>query len=231
MKLVSLLLLLTSLTAQAKITNISEVGVVITGGNTDTQIYNGKTLSTWAKDNNKVTFGGHYMLGTTSEELSARNWDLNAKYTRQINPKLGAFVGAIVEGDKFAGIDRRINLDLGASYSFFKDDTSSLFGEAGYRYRTEKNLLGATLNQSQARLYVEGTKAKNKDLFGKLWVEYLPNFTDSDDWQLNFEPSLNFNLMSNLALKLGYLGRYDNEPVSGKKKFDFLYTTSLIAQF
>jgi putative salt-induced outer membrane protein len=234
MKLSSLffsIALIACLSAQAKFTNESEVSVIVSGGNTETQVYNGKTTNTYTKTKNTITFGGHYMYGTSFDTENARNWDLNTKYQRSLKKKLAAFLGVIVEGDEFAGIERRTNLDAGGAYTLFEEDKTKVYTELGYRYRKEKSISGTTLSQSQGRLFISGKKATKKNFSAKMWVEYLPNFTDSDDWQLNFEPSLQFNFYSNLALKWGYMGRYDNEPVLGNKKFDFLYTTSLIAQF
>ena len=59
----------------------------------------------------------------------------------------------------------------------------------------------------------------------------LRNFSESNDWQLNVEPSLNFAMSSNLSVKLGYLYKYDNEPADGLKRYDSQYTTTLIAKF
>jgi putative salt-induced outer membrane protein YdiY len=41
---------------------------------------------------------------------------------------------------------------------------------------------------------------------------YLPNFDDSGDWRAVSETALQAAISSKLALKLGYLVRYDNEP-------------------
>jgi putative salt-induced outer membrane protein len=231
MKLVSLVLFIACSQVHAEFTNESELSVIVSGGNTETQVYNGKTTSTYTKTKNTVTLGGHYMYGTSFDTENARNWDINTKYQRVLKKRLSSFLGVIVEGDEFAGIERRTNLDAGAAYVLFKTEKSKINTEIGYRYRKEKSISGETLSQSQARLYLEGKRENKKDFSTNLWVEYLPNFTDSEDWQVSFEPSLRFNFLANLAFKWGYLGRYDNQPVLGNKKFDFLYTTSLIAKF
>lgn len=215
----------------AQFAHESELGIVVTGGNTEFQVYNGKVTNTYKKDKNTYTLGGHYMYGTSFEVENSRNWDINTKYERKISKKLGGYVGIVYEGDEFAGIRNRLNGDLGAAYHLYDNDKYSLSSELGYRYRREKNVTGTVLNQSQGRLYAIGKKKTSNNWSFQTWMEYLPNFTDSEDWQLNFEPSFNFNFHSNLALKWGYLGKYDNQPVNGNKKFDFTYITSLIAKF
>ncbi|MFX3689163.1 MAG: DUF481 domain-containing protein [Peredibacter sp.] len=222
-------------TAQAgEFKHETQLGVVVTGGNTEVEIYNGKTTNTlsWGKDDrNHVTFGGHYMYGTSSGVENSRNWDVNTKYERSLSKTIGVFTGVKVEADEFAGIQLRTNLDAGGTYQIYKKDKSYINSEFGYRYRQEKNLADEVLRQSQARLFLEGVRKKSEEFSMKMTVEYLPNFTIGEDWQLNFEPSFNYHFHNNLALKWGYLGKYDNLPVAGNKKFDFTYTTALIANF
>jgi len=71
-------------------------------------------------------------------------------------------------------------------------------------------------------------------VFAKLWTEFLPDLTDKKNVQINFESSLGVILSKYFSLKLAFLGKYDNEPVLASpalKKFDYLYTTSLVAKF
>ncbi|MCF8058306.1 MAG: DUF481 domain-containing protein [Bacteriovoracaceae bacterium] len=229
--LLILIFVFLNLSAFAQFSHESELGVVVTGGNTEMEVYNGKVTNKYQRDTNTFTLGGHYTYGTSFGVENSRNWDVNAKAKHDLTQKVGIFLGSILEADEFAGIQSRINVDVGGTYQFLKTEKSQINTELGYRYRREKNLAGTTLSQSQGRLYVEGKRSPSKDLSMKLWAEYLPNFTKSEDWQLNFEPSFQFNLNSTLALKWGYLGRYDNDPVPGNKKFDFLYVTSLLAKF
>ncbi len=231
LSLIAFLFTLLSFNSLAQYANESELGIVVTGGNTELEVYNAKTKNTYTADKNTFTLGGHYMYGTSFNEENSRNWDVNAKVDHGFSKKIGIFLGTVYEGDEFAGIDNRLNGDLGASYKIYKSDNGQAIGEAGYRYRREENLAGTVLNQHQGRIYLEGKRTPSKDITLKFWTEYLPNFTDSEDWQLNFEPSFQYNFHSNLALKWGYLGRYDNLPVPGNKKFDFTYMTSLIANF
>ena len=72
----------------------------------------------------------------------------------------------------------------------------------------------------------------SKTISGKIWVELLPDLTNSSNLQVNFEPSLSVVLTGNLFLKLAFQGNYDGEPaIAGNKTFDYTYTTSLVAEF
>jgi putative salt-induced outer membrane protein len=219
----------------AQLKNQSEVSIVSTGGNTDLKVYNGKTTSTYTMGSNSLSLGGHITKGENTDNNitveSASNWDLNTRYDRKINEKLGAFFSTQYENDTFAGIKYRHNKDLGVTYQIVKTDKLTAKSEAGYRHRSEKSIVGNKLSQSQARVYGEFARQNTEVFFTKMWVEYLPNFSDSDDWQINVEPSLNFAMSSNLSIKVGHLYKYDNFPVPTLKRYDSQYTTTLIAKF
>ncbi len=222
---------LLSVSAMAEFKNESEVSMVVTGGNTEVEVYNAKTTNEYTLDKNTFTLGGHYMYGTTTNVISSRNWDINGKYERLLSKHLGTFLGVVYEGDEFAGIDSRLNTDLGASYHYIKTEKLDGRIELGARHRTEKSIQGTKLDQMQGRAYAVITRKKTEDVELKFWAEYLPNFTTPSDWQINFAPSFQYNFHSSLALKWSYIGKYDNLPVPGNKKFDFQYVTSLIANF
>jgi len=226
-----LLALLFSTSAFAQYSNESELTVIVNGGNTEQETWNAKTLNTYVKEKNTFKLGGHYSYGKADEELNTRNWDINARYERALNNKWSAFAAAQLEEDFFASLDYRWNYDLGGIYNFFKTDKHKLHAEAGYRRTLESDLAGRKTNGSKLRLYSEYTRQHNESLFFKFWVEALPNLSESDDWQLNFEPSLNFTMSKMFTLKVGYLHKYDNEPALGAKNSDYQYTTSLIAKF
>ncbi|MBA2405049.1 MAG: DUF481 domain-containing protein, partial [Bdellovibrionales bacterium] len=66
----------------------------------------------------------------------------------------------------------------------------------------------------------------------RLWAEYVPNFTNSDDYLVNYEASAMAIMTSMLSLKVAYKGLYDDDPaIEGNKNYDYTYTTSLVAKF
>jgi putative salt-induced outer membrane protein YdiY len=238
-KLIAVCLVVLSSTAMAKFTNETGLSIITTGGNTETETYNLKTESkkTWDKD--AVSFGGHYTLGTAGEENveTVRNWDIFTQYTRSITKKLGAFLGAEFEGNEFAGYKQRQNYDAGARYQFIDTDENKFFSELGLRYTIEQTTdteeqNGLVRNDTKGNLYLEWEQVLNVNVNYKFWVRYLPNFTRGEDYQINFEPSLNVTLSKSFSLSLGYTGRYDNQLNPGaEERLDWTYTTSLIAKF
>lgn len=230
--IILILSLLLSFTTQAKFENQSELSVLLTSGNTDVNLYNFKTTSSFTLEKYSFEFGGHFTEGENNGVSNAKDWDINAKVSRKLGKKFKVFYSTKYEHNFFAGIAYRFNNDLGTSFYFLETEKTKLKAEAGYRLVEQKLIEGPVENTfSQGRLYTEVSKQQTKDFFVKFWVEYLPNFTESDDWQLNAEPSLNFAMSSLLSLKLGYLYRYDNVVPTGLKKYDTQYSTTFIAKF
>jgi len=63
-----------------------------------------------------------------------------------------------------------------------------------------------------------------------LWVEYLPNLDESEDYSLNGEASINAAIDNTFSVKTAYLVKYDNVPAA-EYRTDSLFSTSLIAKF
>ena len=59
-------------------------------------------------------------------------------------------------------------------------------------------------------------------------VEYLHDFDDGDNYQVNSETSLIAALNGNMSLKTSYLINYDNKPPVGKKDTDTSLTVTLV---
>lgn len=233
--------------AETKFSNESEVSLIQTGGNSSVETYNAKTLSKWAKEKRTYSFGGHYTLGSSEQTdetsgdketvESARNWDVMAKYEQVLSGKLSGFVALQYEGDEFSGFKQRENVDLGAKYTITNSDKTKSFAELGARYTIERKVVRDdededVFNYTKARLYYEIAYKKSETLSYKFWVEYLPNFTESEDYLITYEPSIAYVLTSTFSLKTAYKAVYDNLPnVDGYENTDYTFTTSIIAKF
>ena len=217
--------------AYADFSNESELTIIRNGGNTEQETWNTKTLNSYNHNKNTYKLGGHYSYGKADEELNTRNWDVNLRYERSLSDKWSLFAAAQREEDFFASLEYRWNYDLGGIYNFIKEEKQQWHIESGYRRTLESDLEGRKTNGSKLRIFTEYKRQHDKNLFFRLWVEALPNLSESDDWQTNFEPSLNYTLSQTFTLKLAYLHKYDNLPAMDTKKSDYQYTTSLIAKF
>lgn len=233
MRLIVLLSMLFCANAYAQLTNESELAYVKTGGNSDVQTANAKTVNVYSWVMNKFTFGGHYIYGETNNGVSARNWDVNTRYERVLTSHLSLTAGEVVEGNRFTGIKARYNSDLGAKYYFIKSDVKLFFSEVGYRYTIEDRYAPIeNIYDNKSRIYNEWSHKVSATVQYKFWLEYIPNFTDSRDYLVNAEASLTSILNSVFSLKVAYLGMYDNlTAVPGLKNYDYVQTTSIVAKF
>jgi putative salt-induced outer membrane protein len=233
MRLLVTALLLFPALCFAQYSNESELALVKTGGNSDVQTTNAKTTNLFKWDTNQFKTGGHYIYGETNNGVSARNWDVNGKYEREVSPHVSYYLGEVLEGNNFTGIKTRYNSDVGAKYYYVKTDLKNVFSELGYRYSIEDRFAPVeNTYDNKGRFYNEINHKISETVQYKLWLEYIPNFTQSHDYLVNGEASLTSILTSILSLKVAYLGMYDNQPVSrGLKNYDYTTTTSLVAKF
>lgn len=216
----------------------SQAAVVKTSGNSETESYSLKHGSAYTKNKDTGKVGASYLktagenTTTGKTEETARKWDASARYERALSDKWSGFLGYLVESDKYAGYQQKHNTDLGGKYFFAKEEKYDVIGEAGYRYVHQNNMDSTQDHYSAARAYLEGNYRLNPTNSMKLWVEYIPNFDDSEDYQTNAEASLASTLSTMFSLKVGYLVKTDNKPATATaKKTDTTLTTALVAKF
>lgn len=211
--------------------NESQAGVVQTSGNTETTTLSIGQATSYEFTANVLKINGSYLYQKSNNIISGKNWRLGVRYERELSERVSLFIAQSAEGDRFSGIRQRYNTDLGAKYFVRKEDAFRWFFEGGYRF-TKENLLFTSQNKHFARAYTELEKKLNESVSAKYWLEYLPNFTVTDDWLLNTELSVSAALSTMFSVKTGYLIRYDNQVnAPGLEKTDRTLTTSLVAKF
>ena len=228
----SILLLCSSFLVHAQLSNDSELGIASANGNAKTTTLNAKQLNDYKWEMNVLSFKLRYLNATANGDETARFFGTGIRYEKQLSNHLGLFAGEAFEKDKFAGIDERLMSDLGAKYRFIDSDATKLFSELGYRYLHEDRIDGSSAFSNYGRIYTEWENKWNTSFSTKYWFEFLPNISESNDWQLNTELSIAAVLNSIFSLKSGVLLRYDHLPAPGiLYKTDTLFTTALVAKF
>jgi putative salt-induced outer membrane protein len=216
--------------------NESEVAVVKTSGNSETESYSVKQSSSKKVDVNTYSVKGSYLKtasenATGSKNETARKWDLGTRYERSLSEKWSGFVGYKIESDKYAGYQQRHNTDLGAKYIIYQNEKMTWIGEGGYRYLHENQVAGTQTHGNGARAYTEYIYKFNDTNSAKAAVEYVPSFEESKDYQVNTELSITSVLSTMFSLKVAYETKTDNLPVTGADKTDTKLTTALVAKF
>jgi len=211
--------------------NESEVGLIMTSGNTDAKTVNAKEVTSYEFNKNTFKNTGSFLRSKNNGAESANAWSLGIRYERALSEHFSIYIGQSVDADKFQKIRQRYNSDLGGKYIIQKTDTFNWFTEGGYRF-TKENRFDKTVNFSYLRAYTEVEYKFNPSVSAKYWLEYLPNLTVSDDYQINTEVSLAASLTSVFSVKSGYLVRFDNLPATGVLfRTDKVFTTALVAKF
>lgn len=216
---------------ERQLKNESELGYVMTGGNTEVTTLTAKQLSTYSYGSNMLAFNARYLSSANKGAEQALQWGLGLKYERLLTEKFGFFIGPLVESNLYQGIFQRYATDVGAKQYIHKKDKEIIwFFEGGYRY-TRENYLATFKNINFMRLYTELENYWSASVSLKFWFEYLPNITTWKAYQMNTSIALNTALSSLFSLKTGYELRHNNEPPAGKTYNDSIFTTSIIAKF
>lgn len=133
-----------ALFAEGKLFNESELGVILTTGNSSTQTLSAKHTSAYTLDANKYQLGAKYLYGKSSGVESARSWNATLRYERAFSDLFSLYLGNSWEGDTFNGYEYRTNIDVGGKYFIVPEDKEKkgnyLFTEAGYRYTYESRI-------------------------------------------------------------------------------------------
>ena len=236
-----LLLTVGSLSALAQtppFTGEAEAGAVMVSGNNESDSYSTKGKLVYTLDKNIFTASGRYLKTETkanaaaSKEETARNWEAGLRYERSLNDWFSVYAGHKAESDIFNGYLQRDSSDLGLKYFLSKSDVNTWFVEAGYRYQKLMPIPGSTTYSTMGRFYTEYARKLDQTLSFKYWIEYLPNFSESEAYLVNTEASLNVMINQIFSLKLAYLVQYQNVMPAGSETYTTKTSTvNLVAKF
>lgn len=229
--------------------NESELGYIVVGGNAKSESFSAKqdTWYQWKKD--LARFKAAYLNTsaqvtdntttppTTSEQRTAENWSTTLRWEHIVSKKFNTYTEAGLLKDHFRGIDLAQSYGLGGKYYWLKDKGLEFFSELGYQYLKED--LDVTLTQPNlyreahfVRVYTQIDYSYTKSTKVSLYVEYLPDLKDSENYRVNFGPSLVAILNDTFSIKFSYDGKYRNIPaIAFGEYLDFSHTTSLVAKF
>lgn len=249
MKLLAVLaFVFTATSANAAWETDSELGFVSQSGNTNQENTFFKTKATKEVGLNAYTLEGSYInttgevQGATSNVRLAESVTGGLRYTRTVSEKLGLFAGGLWEKNHFAGFENRYSGDGGFKYRIMKTKNMSFSNETGYRYRKQFEYLpgdgqGPSTESNFARVYFEYNNKFTQTSIFKLWVETLYDVSDSENIEVNFEPSIDVSIgqlfstedkPAQVSLKLAYKGMFDNVPAAaGLERYDSIVSTTI----
>lgn len=219
--------------AKPKFKGESEASAIVVSGNTNNETYAAKTKNQYAlTDLDIASIFGKYIKSTAGGTETGNAWEAGARYERVIiADQLNGFVQHKAESDPYNGIFvQRDSTDLGLKYIIIARDDLNWFTELGLR--SSKIYDGTNVEYvNYGRLYTEASDKFSSTTTGKVWVEYLPNFKNSNEYLYNAEISLSVVMTSVLSLKTAYLLNHNEALASPLKKDSTTWTTALVANY
>ena len=144
---------------------------------------------------------------------------------------VGLSTGVKLERDRFAGLDFRSMLDAGLSWALVHHPEWTLDGISSIAWLHESRTDGIDVNDPIGILQLLsripfGTAGDTTQRF-----TYYPNFSTASAYRSEAEITAQAAMSAHLALKIGYLLRYSNDPVPGFKTTDNTTTASVVLRW
>jgi putative salt-induced outer membrane protein len=210
----------------------AELTFVDTSGNTEVTTLSAKnTLTVPFSGTTKGTWKLGALYGKSEGVKNAESYFTEIRLDHSYTERLYSFGYGGWQKDKFAGIDAWYYLGAGGGYKFFTGPKHFLLGEAGLAY-TRKEYTDNTANDFPGGRFFGKYEYRftEKNKFTQS-LEWLSDFSEFDNWNLNSETALLSALNSWLSLKASYLVKYDNNPIAGVKKTDRILGMALVMNF
>jgi putative salt-induced outer membrane protein YdiY len=150
---------------------------------------------------------------------------------RKLTKIIGLSAGEKLERDRFSGIDLRSILDGGLSWALVSMPTWTLDGVTAIAWNHESRTIGPDVNapvgvfQLLSRIPFNGAGDTTQRF------TYYPDFKTSSAYRTEAEITAQAAMAAHLALKIGYLVRFANDPVPGFKKTDMTTTASVVLRW
>ncbi len=209
----------------------ADFGYVSVSGNTETT-----TLSVgerWTRKSGRLTLEQNFGIIRGSlngvENTNLLRAGLRSEY--RIGGHFSWYAGAAFDRNPFAGIERRFEEQSGLQYRPVANERDTLRFEGGASAAQQTSVDGTRLNFPAARAAGSWRHQFSTTAYFIQSVEVLPNLQDGEDYRINTESSIIAPVSQRIALRLGYLIRYDNLPEPTFRSTDRLFTTALQLTF
>src|SRR5215471_4682770 len=165
---------------------------------------------------------------STDGEATAERYLGSFRAQRKLTEMLGLTTGIKLERDRFAGLDFRSILDGGLNWALVHHPEWTLDGVTSLAWLHESHTTGADVDDPIGVLQLLsripfGSAGDTTQRF-----TYYPDFKTASAYRYEAEVTAQAAMTGHLALKIGYLLRYSNEPVAGFKNTDNTTTASIV---
>ena len=206
----------------------ADAGFVNTTGNTEITSVNLGNKIEATSNGWKFTQTGGVVYGKNDGEVNTSLWLASLRGARD----LALFGYAGFDRNTFAGISSRYAPQVGLAAKLVDGAKDKLRAEVGGGYTWQNAVAtGRSVEFSAGRgAMIYGRQLGPKATFAQL-LEFLPNFKTGDDLRINSETAFTAPLATGVAMKVGYVIRYDGLPEPGFRKTDRILTTGVQLAF
>jgi putative salt-induced outer membrane protein len=157
-----------------------------------------------------------FFYGEADDKVNANFWNGGLRAERALFERLGVFVTTRFDRNVLQGIASRFEEGLGLDAKLLAGKHDQLSMQLGASFFQQRLTAGSTgsikRNFPAARLGFDYKHLFSELAFVQQTGEYLPNLANGDSYLVNTETSLVAPLSRRLAVKLGYVIRYNSTP-------------------
>ena len=169
--------------------------------------------------------------GSTDGEESANLFATGVRGDWKPQGRLSLYGLVNFDRNRFANIGRRFEEGLGLGYTPIDRPKHRLTTELGGQFVQQRNLDDVSDSFLAGRAAEAYRYTFRENAYFEERVEFLPNLETSEDYRLNGEANLVAPLSRRLAIKLGYVVRFDNLPEPDVQKTDRFFTSGVQVTF
>jgi putative salt-induced outer membrane protein YdiY len=185
---------------------------------------------------------------SSNDETTAERYFGMLRGQRKLTPIIGLSTGAKLERDRFSGLDFRSILDAGLSWVLVRRPEWTLDGLTSVAWLHESRCSAQPpLECAENAVPPAPVRSSLNDPIGVFQLlsripfgtagdtsqrfTFYPDFKTTSAYRMEAEVTAQAAMNAHLALKVGYLLRYSNDPVPGFKKTDNTTTASIVLRW
>jgi putative salt-induced outer membrane protein YdiY len=204
-----------------------DLGFVSTGGNSSIRTLNVGEQLVVKPDPWKFTQTFAIVDGYTGDVETVNTLTAGLRADYAVGSRFRVYALGHFTRNRFAGIARRFEENVGLTYGLWNGPTSILDLEAGAGRNQQTGSMGPLQQFWISRLAMRYKVNFTSRAFVEQKIENLADVENLKNLLINTESSLVAPISNNVGLKLGYIVHFANEPQSGFKKADTILSAGL----
>jgi len=225
------------------------LGGVLQTGNTEQYTVTGGSLFELVRDRHgflaeiQGNYGRAVPAGSVDDEYveTAQNVRMRLRYDFFLTRMDAIFAAFVFRHDPFAGLDYRMQGQVGYARYFIREENHKLWSEVGYDLTydnydpdpliVDMMMLDGTEVTHSARVFGGYSNQLNEAVQFRTGLEVLIAVAGDNpgkDFRINWDSSFKSAIGGNFQLELKFLLQYDNVPVPGNEELDTTTQLNLI---